>query len=145
MNALALGHFKSQVMQNRITVNARSAAENYKTIISNGINTIIADEPEQDGGRGAGPTPDELLVMALSACTNMTIRMYCERKGWDVGEIYVEVTMVRNENGTQGFERVLHFEKPPEALVLDRILLVANKCPVHKILVQASVIQTTIQ
>jgi putative redox protein len=132
-------------MQNKISVQSVQGDTAYKTVISNGRHEIVADEPVADGGLDSGPTPDELLVMALSACTSITLRMYAGRKGWNLGNIEVAVNMLRHEDGTQTFEREIRFEHAQDAATNERLLIVANKCPVHKTLSHANNITTSIE
>lgn len=132
-------------MQNKISVHAKLGAEQYKTSLTNGTHTIIADEPVTDGGLNTGPSPDELLAMALSACTGITLRMYSTRKNWDLGEINVRTTMTRNEDGTQVFEREITFENKFDEPTTERLLSVANKCPVHKTLSKSNIINSLIK
>lgn len=131
-------------MENKISVQAQLDITHYKVEISNTRHTIIADEPEAVGGGDTGPSPDELVAMALSACTSITLRMYAERKGWELGKINVSTTMMRDEVGNQTFERTINFENTPDAATQERLLIVANKCPVHKTLSRGNAINSSI-
>lgn len=144
MIIVALGQFKNDNMQNKISVQSKSGVEAYATTITDGNHIITSDEPEADGGKAKGPKPDTLLVMALAACTSITLQMYATRKGWETGIIDVDITMHRHEDGTQSFERTIRFEKTQDTQVNERMLSVANKCPVHKILSQSNQINTQI-
>lgn len=62
-------------MQNKISIQANLGNVQYRTALSNGKHTLLADEPESEGGLATGPTPDELLAMALAACTSITLRI----------------------------------------------------------------------
>jgi putative redox protein len=96
---------------------------------------LIADEPEDEGGTDAGPRATELLAASLASCTAITIEMYANRKGWELGA--VEVTAEYDSDA-----RPTHFEltirSPLEEELTDeqreRILVIAGKCPVHRIL-----------
>jgi putative redox protein len=70
---------------------ARIGTENFKTDIEAGGRTLIADEPESLGGKGAGFTPYELLLSALGACSSITLKMYADRKGWPLTGIDVKL------------------------------------------------------
>src|SRR5262245_34167030 len=94
---------------------------------------LIVDEPEDAGGTDSGPGPTELLAASLATCTAITLEMYANRKDWDLGDIEVAV----------GFRAASHDEGPkftvkisvPAALEddqLDRLLVIAHKCPVHR-------------
>src|SRR6266853_5222985 len=121
--------------------------------ISVGPHHLIADEPKTSGGSDAGPDPYELLLSALGSCTNMTLRMYADRKGWPLKDIRVVLTHSKNHAQDCG-----NCEEP--AAILDRIvrritligelsaeqrqklLVIANLCPVHKSLTSRIDVQT---
>lgn len=132
-------------MQNKISIQAKLGNVQYRTALSNGKHTLLADEPESEGGLATGPTPDELLAMALAACTSITLRMYSQRKNWDLGEIAVAVDMQRQEDGSAVFERKITFEKKPDAATCERLMIVADKCPVHKTLSHVNTIISSLQ
>ena len=96
-------------------------------------NVVIADEPLDKGGKDTGFSPKELLVAALSACTSATLRMYIERNGWNISEIKVE-TELTELDGTSTFSRKLVFVGEVTEDQKKRLIVVANACPVHKIL-----------
>ena len=83
--------------------------------------------------------------MALAACTSITLRMYSQRKNWDLGEIAVAVDMQRREDGSAVFERKITFEKKPDAATCERLMIVADKCPVHKTLSHVNTIISSLQ
>lgn len=110
--------------------------ELYKIeITSPSGNNLVADEPTEIGGKNLGFSPKELLASALAACTSATIRMYADRKGWDLEEVKLEIEIERDEheNTTVINRKLLIFGNLDEAQKL-RLLNVANSCPVHKIL-----------
>jgi putative redox protein len=105
-----------------------------------GGHTLVVDEPEDRGGTDTGPRPTQLLAASLAGCTAITVEMYADRKGWDVGAIEVDVD-VAYEDGIPSTYAVA-LKLPPELSEEQRQLLlrVAGKCPVHKVLVgEASV------
>ena len=96
---------------------------------------LTADEPREHGGDDSGPSPQELLAASLASCTAITMEMYADRKGWDVGEITVEVDYEPAQRGsptrfTMGVK--LPKELPEEQR--DRLMQIAAKCPVHRAL-----------
>ncbi len=99
-----------------------------------GGHTLVVDEPADRGGSDTGPRPTQLLAASLAGCTAITIEMYAERKGWDVGAIEVDVD-VAYENGIPSTFAVA-LQLPAELSEEQRQLLlrVAGKCPVHKVL-----------
>jgi putative redox protein len=106
----------------------------YKTVIkSPSDNTIIADEPLDKGGADAGLSPKELLAASLSACTAITLRMYIQRKGWEIQDIKVETEIIE-EGAKTRFNRNIEFGSSLDEEKRSRLLHIANACPVHKIL-----------
>ena len=107
----------------------------YAHSLTAGHHTLIADEPPDEGGTDTGPRPSQLLALSLASCTAITVEMYAERKGWDVGELEVEVDYDLNVNDTSRFEVLI---KLPGALSdeqMKRLKAVAGKCPIHRALV----------
>ena len=119
---------------NTIQAAAHIGDKPYMTTLSAGAFSLIADEPEDKGGTNLGPTPQTLLCMSLAACTVITLRMYAERKQWQLGEIFCDVQLVTTPEGTRFFERKITCQHTPDADTINRLLLVADKCPVHKLL-----------
>jgi putative redox protein len=98
-------------------------------------NVLVADEPVAMGGNDLGFSPKELLASALAACTSATLRMYADRKGWDLEEVKLEITLERDdkENKTT-INRRLELIGNLDDSQKSRLLAVANACPMHKIL-----------
>jgi len=96
-------------------------------------NVIIADEPIDKGGQDTGFSPKELLAAALSACTSATLRMYADRKGWDLQEVKVETELTEAVEQTL-ITRKLEFTGNLDQEQKARLIAIANACPVHKIL-----------
>src|SRR5450830_1657293 len=70
---------------------------------------LTADEPLDNKGTDTGPAPYELLLAALAACTSLTLRMYADRKGWDLGSIHVDARFSRDDCGLENIERTITF------------------------------------
>jgi putative redox protein len=100
-----------------------------------GGHTLVVDEPEDRGGTDTGPRPTQLLAASLAGCTAITVEMYADRKGWDVGAIEVDVDVAYD--GLIPSTYAVALKLPPELSEEQRQLLlrVAGKCPVHKVLV----------
>ena len=81
----------------------------YFTEISSATNDLIADEPISNGGTGKGFAPMELLASSLAACTSITLRMYADRKEWDLQSIEVTVDIERN-NEISTFARTINLK-----------------------------------
>jgi putative redox protein len=109
-----------------------------------GTHALVADEPEARGGKDAGPRPYELLLAALGACTSITLRMYAEKKGWDVGAISVELRFVKDGDADR-IERTLRFAKELASEQRSRLLEIAGKTPVTKTVMHGATISTTIE
>jgi putative redox protein len=115
-------------------VTANIQTERYRIEIKTPTsNHLVADEPIDKGGKDTGFSPKELLVAALSACTAATLRMYIERKGWDIPEISIQ-TELTESNGTSTFARKIRFAGKVADEQKSVLLKVANTCPVHKVL-----------
>ncbi len=94
--------------------------------------TVTADEPEEQGGMNKGPAPGEYLATALGACTCITMRMYADRKEWDVTAITVTVVYERDrETRTSSFVKEIKIEGNLDAEQTKRILQIGDRCPIH--------------
>lgn len=123
---------------------ARIQKDLYKIEIKSPTgNLIIADEPIDKGGKDSGLSPKELLTAALSACTSATLRMYADRKGWDLQEVKLETEITEADNRSL-FTRKLEFIGNLDKEQKERLLAIANACPVHKILTNPIEIKTEV-
>lgn len=107
----------------------------------------VVDEPLTVGGDDNAPTPVEYLLTALGSCVAITLRMYSQRKGWELGEISVNITQksVQTENGvSQVFVEDISFEKEPTEEQKNRLKEIAGKCPVAKIIKGENLIESNI-
>lgn len=134
----------------------RTGGDGYRTDIDAAGFRLTADEPAAVGGTGAGPAPYDLLLAALGACTGMTLRMYAARKGWPLEEVTVAL-----REGRDHAADCLHCEQPDAKLThldreitvrgelddaqRDRLLHIAEQCPVHKSLAGAFHVHTTLR
>jgi uncharacterized OsmC-like protein/pimeloyl-ACP methyl ester carboxylesterase len=129
--------------------------DNFTTQISNGQLTILADEPADVGGDQLGLTPYDLLNAALGACTNMTLKLYAERKKWPLEEVYTYLTHSKkhledSSGKSENLGKIDHIDKrielkgdlSPEQR--QRLLEIAAKCPVHRTLTNDLVIESTL-
>lgn len=97
-------------------------------------NIVIADEPEDLGGKDLGFSPNELLASSLAACTSATLRMYADRKKWDLQEIKLEVELTAGKDQPATITRKLELTGNLDEDQRARLLDIANLCPVHKML-----------
>ena len=123
---------------------AKIDRKKYKTIIETGNHQLIADEPVPLG-QDLGPNPYDLLLAALGACVTMTLRMYADRKGWDLEEVDVHLEQSRiyakdcedceSEDGyVHIIEKKLKFIGELTEEQRQRLLEISDKCPVNKTL-----------
>jgi putative redox protein len=115
------------------SVTAVSAHADFQIRLEDGTHTWLADEPASLGGGDTGPDPDSLLLSSLGACTNITLRMYAKRKGWPLEAIGVLLSMKTGAEGTT-IDRQITLTGPLDDEQRERLLQIANACPVHKIL-----------
>jgi putative redox protein len=108
--------------------------------------TLVADEPKDEGGEDSGPSPQELLAASLASCTAITMEMYAERKGWDVGEMTVDVDYEPSQRGSPT-RFVMHVQMPKElpSDQRDRLMQIAAKCPVHRALEGEVMFEETVE
>lgn len=125
------------------TITATIGQHHYQTTLSNSRHKLIADEPDTLNGTDLGPTPEEILMMSLAGCTAITLRMYADRKQWLVTQINVAITMDKQPEKTI-FTRNISFTGTLTADEQQRLLQVANACPVHKILTRPIEINTNL-
>lgn len=127
-----------------------------QTISAGGQFHLIADEPPSAGGTDLGPSPYQLLAASLGACTSMTMRMYARRKNWPIHTLAVDVTHAKSYARDLGevdadnsnakidvFTRSILLEGALSQEQRERLLEIADKCPVHRTLSSRSHIETS--
>ena len=124
----------------------RNAGPGYRTEIDTGAHALTVDEPVSVGGSDAGPTPYDLLLAAVGACTAMTVRMYARRKQWPLEGVEVAIRTARShaadcaECANRGplaplrLERRVRFEGELTDEQRERLLWIADRCPVKQLL-----------
>jgi len=115
----------------------------YQTVVNSGGHGLITDEPLKANGTNTGMNPFSLLLASLASCTVITLRMYIDRKMWPIEEIKADIEMYKTLSGTR-IETKLSFKGEVDDEQRDRLLKIANACPVHKILVGNIDINTNI-
>lgn len=105
---------------------------------------LHADEPLNNGGTDSGPAPYELLLAGLAACTSLTLRMYADRKQWDLGLIDVQLRFSRDEQGREKIDRAVAFGAHLSAEQIARLAEICEKTPVTKTIRRGTEILTTL-
>ena len=109
--------------------------ENLRQSVTAGTHELVADEPADMGGDDTGPSPQELLAASLASCTAITMQMYAKRKGWDASGLTVDVEYTPAERGAPTrFELVMKMPAHLTDEQVDRLSVIAAKCPVHRTL-----------
>lgn len=132
------------LLENDVT--GKIGSQKYLCTISWRNGTFIMDEPENIEGKDLGPDPYSTLLASLAGCTLSTMRMYIDRKGWDIPEINISLNLSQ-ENDTEAtttISRTISFSKDISQEIKVRLLNVAEKCPVSKILKNKVLINTSL-
>ena len=117
------------------TAVARRNGGTFNHTVSVRGHEVTVDEPEDQGGDDAGPDPQEMLAISLASCTAITIEMYAKRKGWEIGDVEVEVDYEPAQRGSPTkFHQVIRLPKELPEDQRDRLMQIAAKCPVHRTL-----------
>ena len=117
-------------------VKASATRENrYRHVIKVRGHELCADEPRETGGEDSAPSPQELLAASLASCTAITMEMYAQRKGWDLGGVEVACEYSPAERGCPTrFELVIRLPEDLSDEMVERLSVIAAKCPVHRTL-----------
>ncbi len=119
-----------------VTVSERTGGT-FTQDVKTGRHCLYADEPENLGGADIGPSPYEYVLAGLGACTSITLRMYAEQKKWPVEYISVDVSYKMTGFGKDirsVFIRKITIQGDLDEAQRARMLQIADKCPVHKML-----------
>jgi putative redox protein len=122
-----------------VSVNGRSG---YAQQITAGPHEFKSDEPARRGGTNSGASPFELLLGSLGACTAITLRMYAERKEWNLGTIGVTLRLVKEGDGPVRVERKIAVSENIDLEQQAKLLEIADKTPVTRALAPGVSIQT---
>ena len=106
---------------------------------------LAADEPKEAGGDDTAPSPQELLAASLASCTAITMEMYAERKGWDIGEVVVDVDYEPAQRGSPTkFEMIVRLPKELPEEQREKLMQIAAKCPAHRALEGEGMFEETV-
>jgi putative redox protein len=119
----------------RMKATARREGTGLRHTVQVRDHQVIVDELISKGGDDSGPDPLELLAVSLASCTAITMEMYAARKGWDVGHLEVDVEYSPAERGCPTkFQLVMRFPDGLPEDQVERLRVIAAKCPVHRAL-----------
>ena len=116
----------------------------YRVDIAADGHALVVDEGQAQGGGGVGPSPFDLVVAGLAACTLITLRMYAERKGWAQFRISGQFRL-RTEDGRRLIDRHLQVAGAPDEAALERLRDIVERTPVTLALKQGFAISTTLR
>lgn len=127
-------------------VEGKIGTQKYLCSITWRNGTLLMDEPENMGGQNIGPDPFSTFLASLAGCTLSTLRMYIDRKGWDIPEIHISLNLSQENNSglVTTITRDISFSNEVSPEIKERLLLIAEKCPVSKILKNPIQIDTKI-
>jgi putative redox protein len=119
----------------RMKASVRRDGATFRHTVQVRDHQFMVDEPLDAGGDDSGPDPQELLAVSLAACTAITLEMYAARKGWDIGHVEVDAEYIPAERGCPTkFELVLRLPDNMPDDQVERLRVIAAKCPVHRVL-----------
>ena len=133
----------------------RGNAEGFTQEIVVGPHQITVDEPKDMGGDDKGPTPYDLLLASLGSCTSITVTMYAQRKGWPLQDVTIRLRHPRihaedcaecetKEGKIDQIELDFELAGPISSEQRSKLLEIAKKCPVHRILTSETNIKTRV-
>ena len=119
----------------RMKAAARREGKTFKHTVQVREHHMTVDEPSEVGGEDMGPDPQELLAASLASCTAITMEMYAARKGWEIGHVEVDVEYSPAERGCPTkFQLVVRLPDDLPEEQVERLRVIAAKCPVHRAL-----------
>ena len=106
----------------------------HEVDIEGGDHRLLVDEPTVAGGGDAGPAPTRLVAAGLASCVAITMEMYAERKGWELGDVEVTVDVEYERYTPRSFSTSIHLPAELGEEQREALLKIAGKCPVHRVL-----------
>lgn len=119
----------------------------YTTTITHGNNVVIADEPKELAGQDEGFNPPALLLSSLGSCKAITIKMYADRKQWNLEEVNIKLSYESLKSELQQTTYIkchISFKGNLDKTQKDRLLQISEKCPIHKIMSNPIVISSNL-
>lgn len=117
-------------------VQVKIGKERFKTEVFFEQHSLVADEPVSVGGSDLGPTPGELFLSSLGTCAAITIRMYADRKEWDLQNVHIDLNLETKEDEDGKYTLVtecIRLEGNLDEKQINRLLDIATKCPVARV------------
>ena len=131
-------------MKSIAQANLHSVGPNYHQHISTGHgHQLDGDEPGTAGGANAGPSPYELLLASLGSCTAITLQMYAQKKGWEIGKLGIKLNLLKDRDGNTKIERELSSSAELTEAQWVKLVLIAGKTPVTRTIRNGAEIITT--
>ena len=127
------------------SIKSKTKDKNYELeIISETGHTVIADEPKDSGGQNKGMAPDEFIIAGLAACISATLKMYAQRKEWDLTAVNTSIKFIDAEmkNDLPSIQTDIQLEGNLDDKQKERLMVIAGKCPIHKMLTAGLEIKT---
>lgn len=124
-------------------VTVQTGEGKFQQLVLVGPHRGLADEPKELGGDDTGPAPFEHLLAGLGACTSMTVKMYADRKSLPLKSVHVDLSIHKEDDGYR-LTRSIKLEGDLTEEQRTRLLEIANKCPVHKMLTGKIEIQSAL-
>ncbi len=128
-----------------------SSGKGMQHEISAGAHKWIADAGKEIGGNESGPNPHEMMLAALGTCTSMTLKVFSDKRGWKLDEVKVslneEIVEDPNSPGKKMFKitRDIQVKGELSQEQIDTLKSIADKCPIHKLLVESKQILTNLE
>lgn len=114
-------------------VTVQTGEGKFQQVVLTGPHRWLADEPTELGGDDTGPAPFDHVLAGLGACTSMTVKMYADRKTWPLESVHVDLSIHKEDDGYR-LTRKISLKGDLTEEQRTRLLDIANKCPVHKML-----------
>lgn len=144
---MIIGFSFEEIGMSGTVVVAENGKGRYQQAVAAGQHQLLADEPASLGGADSGPAPFDLVMSGLGACTSITLRMYAERKGLPLSRVSVALSHDKVDiDGTSRdrISRRITLEGNLNDEQRRRLLEIANKCPVHRLLSQSLVLDCSL-
>lgn len=114
----------------KVSIQSTGPDFSHQITSANGQHRLLSDEPPSLGGADAGMAPFELYLAALASCTAITLRMYAQKKGWELGQFHAELESSRDADGNFQVHRTLHADGPLDDTQWARLLDIVERTPV---------------